>query len=285
MLDLLNLKTLIRADSSSSIGHGHIRRDLVLASKFKNVHFASIRLDGDIFDEINYSKFSLVSNSLDELCNLIKNEGFELLVIDHYGINEEDEKFIKNKTGIKILAFDDTYEPHLSDYVLNVNLYADKAKYKKILKKECKVFCGSKYLLVRDEFYKEAKTKRNKIYDYAVILGGTDILNLTVKISQILLAKDLKTAVITTKANKSLDKLKSINDKNFRLFIDSKNVAKLMNEAKTLIISASSLVNEAYILGAKFKAIYVADNQKEIFLWLKQNRYEAFSVDDICKNL
>ena len=95
------LKTLVRADSSSKIGHGHIRRDLLLAKKFSNISFASLRLDGDIFDEINYPKFSLTSGEIDELCELIKDNKFELLIIDHYGFSFEDERAIKKKLALK----------------------------------------------------------------------------------------------------------------------------------------------------------------------------------------
>ena len=240
-----------------------------------------------IFDEINYPKFSLRSGDIDELCKIIKDNKFELLIIDHYGFSFEDERAIKEKTGIKILSFDDTYEKHFSDYVLNVNLYAQKARYERLVEKGCEIFCGSEFLLVRDEFYEEAQVKREKIYDYAIILGGTDISGLSAKISEKLLLKELKTAVITTSGNKNLAALKEIHNKNknFSLFVDSKSVARLMNEAKILIITASSLVNEAYVLGAKFKAICVADNQKEIFAWLKENGYEAFWGDEICLSL
>lgn len=284
---LSHLKTLVRADSSSKIGHGHIRRDLLLAKKFSDISFASLRLDGDIFDEINYPKFSLRSGEIDELYELIKDNKFELLIIDHYGFNFDSERLIKEKTGVKILSFDDTYEKHFCDYLLNVNLYAQKAKYKMLVEKDCEIFCGSEFLLVRDEFYEEAKIKREKIYDYAIILGGTDISGLSTKISEKLLLKELKTAVITTSGNKNLAVLKEIHNKNknFSLFVDSKNVARLMNEAKTLIITASSLVNEAYVLGAKFKAVCVADNQKEIFAWLKENGYEAYWGDEIWLSL
>ena len=89
---LSQLKTLVRADSSSKIGHGHIRRNLLLAKKFSDISFASLRLEGDIFDEINYSKFSLRSGELDELCELIKDNKFELLIIDHYGFSFEERK-------------------------------------------------------------------------------------------------------------------------------------------------------------------------------------------------
>lgn len=281
------LKTLVRADSSSKIGHGHIRRDLLLAKKFNNISFASLRLEGDIFDEINYPKFSLTSGEIDELCELIKDNKFELLIIDHYGFSFEDERAIKEKTGVKILSFDDTYEKHFADFILNVNLYAQKARYEGLAEKGSEVFCGSEFFLVRDEFYEEAQVKREKIYDYAIILGGTDISGLSAKISEKLLLKGLKTAVITTSGNKNLSALKEISSKNenFSLFVDSKNVAKLMNEAKMLIITASSLVNETYVLGAKFKAICVADNQTEIFAWLKENGYEAYLGDEICLSL
>ncbi len=40
---------------------------------------------------------------------------------------------------------------------------------------------------------------------------------------------------------------------NIRLFIDHENIAKLMNESNKLIISASSLVNEALLLKANSK--------------------------------
>jgi pseudaminic acid biosynthesis-associated protein pseG len=281
------LKTLVRADSSSKIGHGHIRRDLLLAKKFNNISFASLRLDGDIFDEINYPKFTLRSGELNELCELINDNKFELLIIDHYGFSFEDERAIKEKTSVKILSFDDTYEKHFTDYILNVNLYAQKVRYEGLVEKNCEVFCGSEFLLVRDEFYEEARIKREKIYDYAIILGSTDISGLSAKISEKLLLKELKIAVITTSGNKNLAVLKEMHNKNknFSLFVDSKSVAKLMNEAKMLIITASSLVNEAYVLGAKFKAICVADNQKEIFVWLKENGYEAFWGDEICLSL
>ena len=48
-----------------------------------------------------------------------------------------------------------------------------------------------------------------------------------------------------------------------------------MNESDKLIISASSLVNEALILKANFKAICLAKNQQKIAAWLAQKGYEV----------
>ena len=62
---------------------------------------------------------------------------------------------------------------------------------------------------------------------------------------------------------------------NIRLFIDHENIAKLMNESNKLIISASSLVNEALLLKANFKAICYVKNQEPTASWLVKKGYEV----------
>ncbi|MBE3609688.1 UDP-2,4-diacetamido-2,4,6-trideoxy-beta-L-altropyranose hydrolase [Campylobacter californiensis] len=282
-----HLKTLIRADSSATIGHGHIRRDLVLASHFKDISFACVRLNGDIFDEINYPKFELESSNIKYLINLINEQKFKLLIIDHYGINAKDEKQIKEQTGVKILSFDDEYKEHFCDILLNVNTFADPQKYEALVPKECEICCGENFMLVRDEFYKEREIKREKKFDFFIAFGGSDVMDLSFKTAQILLSKGHKIAVITTSANPNLNALKELAKKNsnLSLFINSKQIARLMNESHELIISASSFANEALVLGAKFSAVKVAQNQDEIYKWLVKKGFKAFSGEEICKKL
>ena len=287
--ELTNLKTLIRADSSAEIGHGHIRRDLVLAKKFKDISFACLPLAGDLIAEIPYLVFTLQNGSIDELVAIINEQNFELVFIDHYGFTPKDEKAIKERTSAKICCFDDTYEPHFCDFVLNVNLYADAKKYQNLLPAQCEVFCGENFMLVRDEFYAEREKKREKIYDFCIAFGGTDTLNLSQKVALALLHKNakFKLAIITTSANKNLKDLKMLAKiyPNLSLFIGSNEVAKLMNESRELIIQASSLVNEAIVLRAKFKAVKTAQNQDEMAQWLGENGYEIFDASKICASL
>ena len=279
-----NLKTLIRADSGSKIGHGHIRRDLILAQNFKDVSFACIDLSGCLIGEIPYPVFTLKSMDVNELVNLIKEHKFELLVIDHYGISSADEKLIKEQTSVQILSFDDNYKEHFCDYLLNVNIYAQPQKYANLVPANCELILSP---LVRSEFYDEAKIKREKKFDYLIALGGTDALNLTAQIASNLLAKNKKVAAITTSANVNLANLQILagREPNFSLFINSNEVARLMNESEILVISASSLVNEALVLGAKFKAVRVADNQNEMARWLAANGREIYEADEICLSL
>ena len=270
------MKVLIRSDSSSQIGHGHIKRDLILAKQYEDVSFACLPLEGSLIDEIPYPVYELASASVYEIINLIKEHKFNLLVIDNYDINADDERFIKIKTGIKILSFDDELKEHYCDILLNVNAYAKASDYLGLVPKYCELRCGFSYALIRDEFYEESKINREKIYDFLICMGGVDNKSLSLSIA-LSLPKDKKIIIITTSANKHLKALKNLHNenKNIDIIVDTKEMAKLMNESKKLIISASSLVNEALMLKANFKVISYAKNQEKLAIWLAQKGYEV----------
>ncbi|MBZ7934974.1 UDP-2,4-diacetamido-2,4,6-trideoxy-beta-L-altropyranose hydrolase [Campylobacter molothri] len=270
------MKVLFRSDSSTQIGFGHIKRDLVLAKQYEDVSFACLPLEGSLIDEIPYPVFELQSASIYELIHLIKEYKFDLLVIDHYEIKADDEKLIKLETGIKILSFDDTINPHHCDILLNVNAFAKASDYEGLVPFKCELRCGFSYALIRDEFYIEAKEKRDKIWDFFICMGGTDIKNISLSIANEL-SSNKKIAIATSSSNKNLKKLKNLvkENPNIKLFIDYDNIARLMNESEKLIISASSLVNEALLLKAKFKAICYIENQRPTADWLAKKGYEV----------
>jgi len=281
---------LFRADSSSTIGLGHIMRDLVLAKKYSKkgakVIFATQNLQGNINQKIIDAGFNveiLKSNSKKELVELIKKLDIDLLVIDHYQIKYKKEKYIKKKTKIKILSFDDTYEKHYCDILLNHNIGANKKKYKNLVPKYCKVKCGSRYTLLRDEFYKEKnKTykKNKKIKTIFIAMGGADTANLNIKILNILRDfKNIKVNLVTTTANKNLTKLKkfSKNKKWINLYINSSKIAKIIRKSNFAIVTPSVVLNEVYFMGIKFLAIKTADNQDDIYKYVKKKGY--FTLD------
>lgn len=266
-------KTLFRADSGSQIGLGHIKRDLVYAKEFESVSFACLNLAGNIISQIPYRVFVLQSNSLDELVNLIKTQNFTQIVIDNYEIDAKFEQELKTQTGIKIISFDDEKKPHFCDKLISPSISVKKEDYLNLVPPNCEIQTGK--ILVRDEFYEEAKIKRDKIFDHFICIGGTDIKNF---IPQIIkkLPPSSKIAVATTSANPNLDKLKNL--PNINIFVDNPNLAKIMNESKFLHISASSLINEARVLGAKFALYRVADNQTDLFNYLKKQGFQSYDL-------
>lgn len=265
---------LIRADSSSIIGIGHIMRDLALALQYRcdNITFATQNLDGNINFKIKEAGYKIViikSNEISELSQLIKKENIDLLIIDNYDIDYIFEKQLKIKHPmLKVMVLDDTYEKHHCDILLNHNLYADSKKYKNLVPKECKLRCGSKYTLLRDEFILEKN--RKTIF---LAMGGADTANINISILKVLKKfTHIKVNVVTTSANKNLKELQEYtkNHNYIHLHIDSNEIATLMKNSDLAILTPSVIVNEAYFMGTPFLAIKTAQNQEFMYKYLKK---------------
>ena len=299
------MNILIRADSSSFIGTGHIMRDLVLAKQYKseNIIFAVRELDGNInykIDEEGYSKVILQTNDFEELDKKIKDLNIDMLVIDHYEINYDFEKRLKEENkNLKIFVFDDTYEKHFCDILLNHNISANEKRYENLVPNDCELRCGSKYTLLRDEFL-EAKKQNNNIKKdkknktIFIAMGGADHSSINIDILKVINKvrkknkRNIKVNIVSTNANKNLEKLKDYckNKKWIDLYINSKQIAKLMSESDFAIVTPSVTVNEVYYLELPIIAIKTADNQIDIYRYLKKKRFSVlkkFKINKLVK--
>lgn len=288
------MNILIRADSSSFIGTGHIMRDLVLAKQYKNenIIFAVREFEGNInykIDEAGYSKVILNTNDFEELNEIIRNLNIDMIVIDHYEINYDFEKKIKESNpNLKIFVFDDTYERHFSHILLNHNISADEKKYQNLVPKDCELRCGSKYTLLREEFLEAKKQKNNikkdkRIKTIFIAMGGADHSNINVDILKTIKKvrknhkQNIKVNIVTTNANKNLEKLKVYckNKKWINLHINSNKIAELMIKSNFAIVTPSVTVNEVYYLGLHIIAIKTAENQIDMYEFLKKQKYNV----------
>ncbi len=209
---------LVRVDSSSKIGIGHIMRDLVLVQRYfnSNITFACQELDGNINSKIidaGYDLKILNSNDVEELDALIKSLNIDFLIIDHYEIDYNYEEEIKNQNpSLKILVFDDTYEKHYCDILLNHNIYAQEKKYKDLVPESCELRCGKKFTLIREEFkyYEHLRRNKSKKKKVLIAFGGSDFDNISLKVLKSLKKKkDIKIYLLTTNANKNINSLKT----------------------------------------------------------------------------
>ncbi len=274
-----NKNILFRADSSSTIGTGHIMRNLVLAKEFEgdNIIFATIDLEGNINHKILESGYRvevLKSNSIDELNGIIKKFSIDMMVVDHYEINCHNEKELKTKNpNLKIMALDDNYNRHYCDILLNHNIYADKKRYIDLVPKGCEIRCGAKYTLIRDEFKKERERKR-----VLLAMGGADHSNINTLILKVLHKfPNVEVNVVTTTANKRLDRLKKdIKYKNWvTLHVNSTKIAKLIKNSDFAITTPSVMLHEIIFMGLPFIAIKTASNQDDMYRYLVENGYSA----------
>ncbi len=269
-------------------------RDLVLAKQYckDNVIFTVRDLKGNINQRIieeNYKIEILESNDFEELNNLIQKLKIDMIVIDHYKIDYDFEKRLKElNPKLVIMVLDDTYEKHCCDILLNHNINATQKRYKNLVPKHCELRCGSQYTLLRDEFL-EAKNqkikKEKKTKKIFIAMGGADHSNINIDILKTLkrVRKNneykIKVNIVTTYANKNLEALKKYckNKKWVNLHINSNKIAKLMIQSDFAIVTPSVTVNEIYYLEIPFIAIKTADNQKELFKYLKSHKYMVLS--------
>ncbi len=282
-----NRTILFRANSSSDIGTGHIMRDLVLAKKYKynRVIFATEELEGNINHKIredNYDIEILKSNSIDELDRLIKRLDIDMIIIDNYDIDYNYEKKLKSlNPKLTIMVLDDTYEKHYCDILLNHNISANKSRYRDLVPKHCEIRCGREYRLIRDEFKRERNIKT-----LFISIGGSDhsqIIHLILSaLSKFL---NLNIHVVTLSANINLDELKRYISfrENITLHIDSDKIAKLMRQSDFAVVTPSVILNEIDYMNIPFIVIKTAENQNDMFNYLKEKR--EFILDGFNRDL
>lgn len=291
---------IIRADSSSTIGTGHIMRDIVLAKReflHDRVIFAVRDLQGNInhkIDEAGFEKVTLESDDIDELAELVRKHRAETVVIDHYGIGYEDEKRLKEQIEATLFVHDDTYEKHHCDILLNHNIYAEAERYKDLVPKYCELRCGEKFMLIRDEFYAaKKKQEKEKISlepsgktHVLVAMGGADTANLNIPILETLAHfKEFHVHVVTTRANVHLEKLKTFVSKrpDVTLHIETDRIAELMTGSDFAIVTPSVTINEVIFMKTPFIAIQTADNQKEMERYLHKRGMPCLKRFDALK--
>lgn len=288
---------LFRADSSSTIGHGHIMRDLTLAKQIQreipkaNIYFATKNLAGNINHKITQEGFVTIeiqSDSKEELSAIIEQKKIDFIILDHYDISLEIEKFLSQKC--EVLAFDDTFTCHATKWVLNHSFIASVEDYNYLPK--CNILAGANYTLLGEAFLQKSQryTPLQKFENLRVLitLGGSDPLQLSFLIKKYLLQnyKNFQVTIVTTEANKKLSYLKLV-DK--ALIINENNMAELMQKQDLIITSASSSLLETFTLKKAFIAIKCAQNQRNTLEVLKRenlsNLIEKFSLAALKKAL
>ena len=276
-------KVLFRADSSSRIGLGHIKRDLVLASRLDSneIHFATQELPGNINHEIPYPVHTLRTDDTQELIELCKHLDIDHLIIDNYGLTLEDEKKIKAECSVKLSVFDDTYQEHFCDEVINHNLGSSAKKYHNKVPSFCKVSLIS--ALIRQAFFEERQHPRSK-KGLFLCLGGSDFSNITLKALKALKKHELHVNVALSSSNPNLSVLQAYANVNrwVRLHVDG-DLPRLLNSCALAIVTPSVLASEALFMNTPIITIQTAENQTEVAKFLQRKRVPTLKSTQIYK--
>jgi spore coat polysaccharide biosynthesis predicted glycosyltransferase SpsG len=82
--------------------------------------------------------------------------------------------------------------------------------------------------------------------------------------------------------NKNLNELQdyAMGKKWIKIYINSSNIAKLMKKCDFAILTPSVTVHEAIYMNLPFIAIQTADNQNDMYIYLKEKKFLCLKIFD-----
>jgi UDP-2,4-diacetamido-2,4,6-trideoxy-beta-L-altropyranose hydrolase len=268
------MKIIIRADSSSTIGSGHIMRCLVLADALKTeAIFACRDLPGNIISVIESRGFAckkLPANLDDanrDFLDFLRDEKFHTLIIDNYDTDIGLEKKARHYVQ-KIAVIDDlANRKHDCDILIDQNpCEATHARYQDLIPTSAITLFGLKYALLGKDFAAHKKTNFSKeINNILIFFGGGDHKNLTQKTIETLINTDIKFDVVVGSSNQNKEKIRKLCEANpnFTFHCQINNMAELMQAADLFIGAGGTTSWERMCVGLPGIIISIADNQVE----------------------
>jgi UDP-2,4-diacetamido-2,4,6-trideoxy-beta-L-altropyranose hydrolase len=163
---------VFRVDGSAVLGGGHVRRCLMLANGLARagwrVGFASKASLQEIgfLDAISAFEMLIVDEVVDEPC-LLRNrwqDGCELLIVDHYELDQSFERGCRGWAG-RILVIDDLAgRCHDCDVLIDQTPGRQARNYEDIVSRGCALFLGPDYALL-DPRFAAARSRFQREYD------------------------------------------------------------------------------------------------------------------------
>lgn len=298
---------IIRADSSTEIGTGHLMRIKTLMHQIRKqnenkkgyhrdsiqFHIVSYPFEGhclNIFDQedtcIHFlpynqsdsSDYRYVKEHMEQdilyVNNLIIKLNAPLVLIDHYMLSDNYE--IQMDKRAKVFVIDDfPNRQHQCDVLLNQNYSESVSKLNEISIVHKKLL-GPNYAILRDEFLAiEHIHKSQKISDVFVSFGGTDPTNEMKKTINMIEAYKwhihfhLVVGQNYYLRNKSL--LDTINNENMTLYVQIDNISQVMNKCQIAIGAGGSSALERMYMNLVSLTISVASNQVGLSIAMHNN--------------
>jgi UDP-2,4-diacetamido-2,4,6-trideoxy-beta-L-altropyranose hydrolase len=207
----IQLHVAIRADASSRIGLGHIKRSLSLASALIDVgaqvrlvtrdmgldvsELIDPRVACDVLPAPSASSFIIESVpqadlagidwrcDVDETIAALRDWRPHWVIVDHYGFDARWHMRAAEELGSRIAVIDDLADRPLSaDLIIDHNPHANhREKYRGLLAQvETIVLGGTRFALLGAEFARAAPlTVREKVRSIGIFMGGTDASELS----------------------------------------------------------------------------------------------------------
>jgi UDP-2,4-diacetamido-2,4,6-trideoxy-beta-L-altropyranose hydrolase len=270
---------LIRADSSTNMGIGHISRCMGLAQAF--IHhdmqavFVSKSLSGDIIDQIQRKGYRVLESPDDDISfmvNLVKRLRPKWMVLDHPELALDYEKNLMSSTGVPLAVIDGQYRQHVCELLLNPNVYATVKNCVSTVPDGCRILAGYSYYILRDEYLGRREIRaHDTAFRILVTLGGADPHNVTLTVcraletlptTEINLTFDIVLGPANQHAAEIRSYLASVEDKRFRLYEQPSDLFSLISRCSLCVSAGGITMGEVAYLEKPAIGLVVADNQR-----------------------
>jgi UDP-2,4-diacetamido-2,4,6-trideoxy-beta-L-altropyranose hydrolase len=256
---------------------GHLMRCFALSEELinrKNICYFISNIDNEILckniekSNIILKKVSTFPDEKDDinlLINFSKKNEIDWIITDHYYIDIEYVKKLKEKK-LKILSIDDNSNIHYySDIVVNQNIGAKNFLYS--AEKYTKFLLGPKYAILRDNFLKKpCRIIKKEVKNILITLGGIDKENVTMKILELLKILDcnIKINVVIGPLNPHYNSIKkNISEYNcsIHLYNSPEKMEDIYYKSDIAISAGGTSCYEMAYFGIPNIIISIADNQ------------------------
>lgn len=290
-----------RVDSSFNIGSGHIYRCMSLAAQLRfhllreqktsDIYFISKKAPGNFIHLITQAGFKTITleqqlteeEDAVETLKILHHYQVSKLIVDHYELSLTFESKVK-KSNIKLIAIDDLMNRvHDCDILIDQNYKENYTScYKDLVPKNCKLFLGPRYSLLREEFYTQQSQLKiypiKEIKQVLVFFGSSDPDGETLRFIEE--TKDLNHSfhfhIMLSSGNKFYEDIKNFLNPNYTLHIDSKEVSKLMSQCDFYFGSGGSITWERMCLGLNGAIVLIAENQRLVAEELGKSKLQYY---------
>lgn len=309
------MKVAFRADASLQIGAGHVMRCLTLADVLRDagaqcrficrdwpgnlaglikrqgyqVDLLPLQQDDAMHEStLPHSAWLGVPQGLDATQCLDIIEQQDWLIVDHYGIDIQWERVLRQRAN-RILVIDDLVDrSHDCDFLLDQTFSRAESQYRELVPGYCRLLCGSRYALLRPEFARMRKLslgRRQEISKYRnflVSLGGVDSDNVTGNVLSALrdcaLPSDCRITVVLGETAPCVDNVRlaaTTLPYDVRVEVGVNDMASLMAESDIAIGAAGATSWERCCLGLPSIIVVLAANQVSIAEALEKSHAAA----------
>ena len=268
---------VIRVDASREIGYGHISRCMVLAealeSKF-NITFVSKLMPENLIQRIIFSGFNFIK--IDNNHNLSIFEK-AIVILDGYRFNSNYQKQIK-LVATRLICVDELRDIYYhADVVINNQPCLSRKNF--FCEEHTKIYTGINFSLLRKEFIEiSSKQNKSKTIDgqktFFVCFGGSDPYNFSKKIVEFLL-KEIKLCNVNLVLGDGYDHISDFKSNQVNIYksLDAANLIRLIKKSDIAILTASTIMLEAFCVGIPVISGWYDDKQKKTLECLHEMGY------------